>query len=130
MYRRVKLSFRHKMGSTYSLTPAKGVVQDDPAPSKWPIERKTLMMAVGALLLSLVVGIIGYWWICGFSLEDSYLNATMIMGGMGPVGDLKTTNSKIFAGVYAVYCGVFFLVLIAFFFDRILSHHMKGLKPN
>lgn len=121
------------MGSTYSLTPSKPVPVPEPLPSPtpspsetgWPLERKTIFIALGALLVSLIVGMLGYWWICGFSWEDSYLNATMIMGGMGPVGELKTTNSKIFAGVYAVYCGVFFLALIAFFFDRILSHRMK-----
>jgi hypothetical protein len=121
-----------KMGTTYSLTPSKPEPISDPLPvpssstsSGWPIERRTILMALGALLISLIVGILGYWWICGFSWEDSYLNATMIMGGMGPVGDLKTTNSKIFAGLYAVYCGVFFLVIIAFLFDKILSHRMK-----
>jgi hypothetical protein len=72
------------------------------------------MAALGLALIaaSLAVGMLGYHYIAGQTWPDSYLNAAMILSGMGPVGDLKSTASKIFAGSYALYSGLA-LILIA-----------------
>jgi hypothetical protein len=72
------------------------------------------MAAIGFSLIaaSLTVGILGYHFIAGQSWSDSFLNAAMILSGMGPVGDLKSTAAKIFAGSYALYSGLA-LILIA-----------------
>ena len=67
---------------------------------------------VGALALigiSLFAGMAGYRWIAGMSWVDSFLNASMLLGGMGPIGDLPNDTAKIFAGLFALYSG---LVLI------------------
>ncbi len=80
----------------------------------------------GLLLLavSLAIGIAGYHWIAGFSWVDALLNASMLLGGMGPVGDLPNDAAKIFASMYALYAGVVFLVLtgllLAPVFHRVL----------
>jgi hypothetical protein len=69
--------------------------------------------ALGALALvvsTLWVGMAGYHWLEGLSWVDAYLNAAMILGGMGPVAELHTTRGKLFAGTYALYAGVVFLV--------------------
>jgi len=56
---------------------------------------------------SLVIGILGYRWLEGMSWIDAYLNAAMLLGGMGPVGPkLRTDAGKIFAGLYAMYAGM------------------------
>jgi len=65
-----------------------------------------LAAALGLILLSLLIGMAGYQMLEGMSTVDSYLNATMILSGMGPVGTLQTTAGKIFAGTYALYSGV------------------------
>ncbi|TFG48395.1 MAG: hypothetical protein E4H33_04250 [Anaerolineales bacterium] len=62
------------------------------------------------LLLSLLIGVIGYRLLEGFSWIDALLNASMILGGMGPVNPLLTVPGKIFASVYAIFSGVIFLV--------------------
>ena len=62
---------------------------------------------------SVVIGMIGYHWVAGFSWVDSFLNACMLLGGMGPVGDLTGNAAKIFAGVFALYAGLVFLVVTA-----------------
>lgn len=62
------------------------------------------------VLISLVIGIIGYHWLEHLSWIDAFLNAAMLMGGMGPVNTPVTTGGKLFAGFYALYCG---LVVIA-----------------
>jgi hypothetical protein len=59
---------------------------------------------------SLGIGTIGYRAIEGFSWIDSLLNASMILGGMGPVNQLQTQAGKIFASFYALYSGIAFLV--------------------
>jgi hypothetical protein len=71
------------------------------------------MYASMLIAWSVVLGMIGYHWIAGFSWVDSFLNACMLLGGMGPVGDLPGNAAKIFAGVFALYAGLVFLVVTA-----------------
>lgn len=60
---------------------------------------------------SLAIGIAGYHWIAGFGWIDALLNASMLLGGMGPVGDLTNDAAKLFASAFALYSGIVFLVL-------------------
>ena|ERR1041384_5239614 len=69
----------------------------------------SLAMACGLIACSLVVGLIGYRWLAGFSWVDSLLEASMILGGMGPVNPLPTTAAKIFASLYALFSGLVFI---------------------
>jgi hypothetical protein len=67
----------------------------------------------------------------GLSWVDAFLNAAMLMGGMGPVSMLKTNVGKIFAGFYALYCGMVLLIAVAIFaapiFHRFLHHfHLEN----
>lgn len=83
---------------------------------------------IGLLLLgfSLGIGILGYHFLENLSWVDSLLNASMILGGMGPVTPLQTNGGKIFASFYAIYSGVILLasvgILIAPIFHRFLHH--------
>jgi|SRR5215813_467712 len=70
----------------------------------------SLLIALGFIAVSLSVGLIGYHWIAGFDLVDSLLESSMILGGMGPVKELPSSEAKIFAAFYALFSG---LVLIA-----------------
>jgi hypothetical protein len=72
-----------------------------------------LGIGLAIILLSLGIGMIGYSYFEGMGLIDAYQNAAMILSGMGPVDVIKTTNGKIFAGTYALFSGVIFLVVIA-----------------
>ena len=68
---------------------------------------------------------LGYRVFEGMDWIDAFVNAAMILGGMGPVGDsLKTYPGKLFAGVYALYCGLIVIIsmsiLIAPIFHRFL----------
>jgi hypothetical protein len=62
--------------------------------------------ALSLLLATLVLGMSGYHWLEGLSWIDSYLNASMILGGMGPAAELHTAAGKIFAGTYALFAGL------------------------
>jgi hypothetical protein len=68
----------------------------------------------------------GYHWIAHFPWIDAFVNASMLLGGMGPVGDLPNDASKVFAGVFALYSGLVFLLSAALLltpvFHRVLHH--------
>jgi hypothetical protein len=61
---------------------------------------------------SLAIGVAGYHTLEGFSWIDSLLNASMILGGMGPVGAIQTTGGKLFASFYALFAGLVFIVIV------------------
>ncbi len=67
-----------------------------------------LALVIGSLL----IGMVGYHQLEGLSWVDSFLNASMILGGMGPVAQLTTDAGKVFAGLYALYAGMIFLVAV------------------
>lgn len=92
-------------------------------------------IALSIIAVSLIGGILGYRHYEGMSWVDAYVNAAMILSGMGPVGELKTEVGKIFAGTYALYSGIVFLVIIALVmapvFHRILHQfHVEVLKSK
>ena len=71
-----------------------------------------ILFAIGVLTMSLAIGMVGYHFLEKMNFVDSMLNASMILGGMGPVGELKTAGGKIFASLYALFSGVIFLVVV------------------
>ena len=89
-------------------------------------KRLALNGIIGLILLvfSLSLGILGYHFLEGLSWIDSLLNASMILGGMGPVAPLQTVAGKLFASFYALYSGAVLLaavgILAAPIFHRFL----------
>jgi hypothetical protein len=65
---------------------------------------------------SLGIGMLGYHIFEGLSWLDSFVNASMLLGGMGPVNELKTSAGKLFAGCYALFAGMVFLVAVGVLF--------------
>jgi hypothetical protein len=76
--------------------------------------------------VGLAIGMAGYATFEGMSLADSYVNAAMILSGMGPMGELKTTAGKVFAGSYAIFSGLLIVIATGFvlapIFHRLLHH--------
>jgi len=65
------------------------------------------VLGAGVLvLISMIIGMAGYHHFESMSWVDAYVNAAMILSGMGPMGELKTEGGKIFAGTYALYSGL------------------------
>lgn len=73
------------------------------------------LIAFVFLSFSLAVGVLGYYYLAKLSLIDSLLNASMILGGMGPVDILKNDSAKLFASFYSIYSGIAFLSSIGVF---------------
>ncbi|HSX58013.1 MAG TPA: hypothetical protein VLE47_01940 [Candidatus Saccharimonadales bacterium] len=76
------------------------------------------------VIFSLFIGILGYHVFENLSWTDSLLNASMILGGMGPVNALQTESGKIFASFYALYSGIVFLVIAGLIFAPILHRFL------
>jgi len=87
--------------------------QEVVAPLPRYLGRIAVSVIVSVLLvsLSLFAGMAGYHYIEGLGWLDSFLNAAMILSGMGPVATVATDAGKLFAGLYAIYSG--FVVLLA-----------------
>lgn len=64
------------------------------------------------ILAALIIGIAGYHWVARLSWVDSFLNASMILGGMGPVNTLNGNGAKIFAAMYALFSGLVFVGIV------------------
>ena len=81
----------------------------------WRRLRRTSLLAGGIIGGSLAIGVAGYHFLAGLPWIDSLLNASMILGGMGPVDTLTSNQGKLFASVYALYSGVVLLGSVAVF---------------
>jgi hypothetical protein len=75
-----------------------------------------LAVAVGlaccVIVVVLFIGVSGYHWLGQLDWIDSLLEASMILGGMGPVNPIKTTAAKLFASGYALFSGLVFIGLM------------------
>jgi hypothetical protein len=89
-----------------------------------------LAAALGLLAASLAIGMFGYVFFEGFSWIDAFLNSAMLLGGMGPVNPLQTTAGKLFAGLYALYAGLVFVVTAALIFTPLLHRLMHHFHWN
>ena len=85
------------------------------------------LATLAVVLVSLLVGMFGYHILAHFSWLDSFLNAAMLLGGMGPVGDIPTESGKVFAGLYALYAGLVLIVAAAVLLTPVLHRVMHQL---
>jgi hypothetical protein len=87
---------------------------DKLAPVSLYVQRIIGSLAIGLalMLVALSAGVAGYHLIAGFDFVDSLLEASMILGGMGPVRELPNESAKIFASIYALFSGVIFIALV------------------
>ena len=75
---------------------------------------KNIRIFIYLLCCSLFIGMLGYHLLGGFGWVDSFTEACMILGGMGPVRDMDNNSVKIFAGLYAIFSGAAFLSGVTF----------------
>jgi hypothetical protein len=114
---------------------AKGIMRSHP-----PLDRsvararfKNRLMTNGGysaavIGLSMLIGTVGFHWIVNEDWSLSFLNAAMLLGGMGPVGGVENAHvgGRMFAALFALYAGLIFLIvaglLLAPVFHRVLHH--------
>ena len=83
----------------------------------WPSFVRRMLKHGGYVLemvtASVALGMLGFHFLAAESWIDSFLNATMLLGGMGPVGEIRSDAGKIFAGLFALYAGLVFIAAFA-----------------
>lgn len=101
------------------------------------IRRLGWSVAAGAVLItfSLSIGMLGYHYLNGLAWLDALVDAAMILSGMGPVSPLHSDAAKLFAGCYAIYCGIMLLattgVILAPVIHRALhKFHLEDAADN
>ena len=89
--------------------------------------------SLGLLSVSILLGVLGFHYLAGQTPIDALLNASMLLGGMGPVGDIESDGGKLFASAYALYAGLVFIgistILAAPVLHRLMhTFHVKDSK--
>jgi hypothetical protein len=93
-----------------------------PLPSRWAfLGRLAGRIAAAAVLIgaSLAAGMIGYHRCENMPWVDAFMNASMILSGMGPMGEIGSSEGKVFAGVYALYSGLVLILATGLIFQPI-----------
>jgi hypothetical protein len=88
-------------------------------------------IGLALIAMSLGIGMLGYHRFEGLNAIDSFLNAAMLLGGMGPVTPPQTYAGKLFAGLYALYCGLAVLAVTGITFAPVVHRmiHKFHLDP-
>jgi hypothetical protein len=87
-----------------------------PRPAFYARVARSLALAFAIVLVSLGIGMAGYHFFEKLSWLDAFLNAAMILSGMGPVAAIQTTGGKLFAGCYALFSGLALITTVAVVF--------------
>ena len=83
----------------------------------------SFVIASGLIMVALFIGISGYHWLAELRWIDALLDASMILGGMGPVHELRSDCAKVFASAYALFSGLVFIGVMAIVLSPIV-HRM------
>lgn len=99
---------------------------DEVAPRSIFIRRiaGALGLAIALIFVSLCLGIAGYHFIGGLNWIDSLLEASMILGGMGPVNELHGDAVKLFASLYALFSGLVVIALMGIMLSPVVHRVM------
>jgi hypothetical protein len=99
-----------------------------PLDSHWRLAGRMVVRSavlVPLLLGTLLLGMAIYHWVEGLPWPDAFVNAAMLVGGMGPVDPLRTTAGKWLAGAYALFAGVVFLVFAGVMLVPVVHHVLE-----
>ena len=78
----------------------------------------------GIIVFSLLAGMAGYHYFEGLAWIDAFVNAAMILSGMGPVNPIQSWGGKLFAGFYALYSGLALITVVAISFAPIFNRFL------
>ena len=103
-----------------------------PIPPVHFLRRLTLHFAFAMILVlgSLLIGMAGYICFENLSWRSAFLNSAMLLGGMGPVDAPLTDAGKLFAGLYALYAGLVFLVVATVMLAPVLHRMLHKFHWN
>jgi len=89
---------------------------------------RSIITGILMIYVALGIGMVGYHDLENMSWVDSFVNASMILSGMGPMGNLTTTAGKIFAGCYALFSGLAFILIVGIVFAPVVHRTFKKMR--
>ncbi|MBW7887247.1 MAG: hypothetical protein H3C35_02670 [Bacteroidetes bacterium] len=84
----------------------------------------SLVLGLGVIGISLYIGMAGYHWFENLSWIDAFLNASMLLSGMGPLEQPQTEAGKVFAGMYALYSGLAVILIAGIIFGPVFHRFL------
>lgn len=104
------------------------IMQKNSQPLKHPIVKHLIhntLIGLSLIAISLFIGMWGYHRFESMPWVDSFLNASMILSGMGPATNLVTTGGKLFAGFYALFSGLAFIAIVVIMLSPIIHKFFR-----
>ena len=95
-----------------------------PRPSYYVRVARSATIGLVVIAIALGAGMLGYHYFEGMPWIDAFANAAMILSGMGPLGPLSTAKGKLFAGFYALFSGLVFVVIMGIVFAPVVHRFM------
>ena len=92
---------------------------------------RAVLLGLGLIAISLAIGMAGYlWFFPKLDWADAFVNAAMILSGMGPLAVPETTGAKVFSGVYALYSGLMLVMCAAVVFAPLVQRFLHKLHAD
>ena len=92
---------------------------------------RSSLIGMGMVVVSLAIGMSGYlYFFPKMDWADAFVNASMLLGGMGPLATPETTGAKIFSGLYALYCGLMVVMTAAVIFAPAVHRFLHAMHSD
>lgn len=96
-----------------------------------PRMMRAVLLGLGLIVVSLLIGMAGYlWFFPKLDWADAFVNAAMILSGMGPLAIPETTGAKIFSGCYAIYSGLMLVMSAGVVFAPLVHRFLHKLHAD
>ena len=102
-----------------------------PRPAFISRQMRAVLLGVAMIVVSLAIGMAGYWWFFPtLDWADAFVNAAMILSGMGPMAIPETTAAKVFSGCYAIYSGLMLVMSAGVVFAPLVHRFLHKLHVD
>ena len=92
---------------------------------------RSTLLGLAMVVVSLAIGMAGYlYFFPKMDWADAFVNASMLLGGMGPLASPETTGAKIFSGLYALYCGLTVVMTTAVIFAPVVHRFLHAMHSD
>jgi hypothetical protein len=92
---------------------------------------RAVLLGLGMIVISLAIGMAGYlYFFPKLDWADAFVNAAMILSGMGPLATPETTGAKIFSGCYAIYSGLMLVMSAGVVFAPLVHRFLHKLHAD
>ena len=94
-------------------------------------QTRALLLGLALIVVSLAIGMVGYiWFFPKLDWADAFVNAAMILSGMGPLATPETTGAKLFSGCYAIYSGLMLVMSAGVVFAPLVHRFLHKLHAD